>query len=88
MVNSEAVKIDLGMSNYDHSIDQGFEEALRSNPDAAYGSHNAWDFYGEVYFKDSKFHEDVYQYRDYQETISADSLGELMAAVNSKYGNK
>jgi len=77
-------EIDLGMSNCFHKIDDGFEDAIIDKP--TYGRHAGWDFNGMVYYKDGKFHEDVWVYRCYQETISKKTLQSLMSAVNDKYG--
>ena len=77
---------DLGMSNFDHEIDSGFEDAIKE--ESVWGTHSAWDFNGQVYYLNSQFHEDVYRYGCYQETVSADSLKELMKKVNARYGDK
>ena len=75
--------IQLGMSNFDHTIDNGFEDALRCGQ---WGQHFALEFNGEVWFADDQFHEDVWRSHMYRETISATSLKELMDSVNNKWG--
>ena len=77
-------EIDLEMSNFDHEIDEGFEEALVEKE--TFGRHAAWDFNGLVYHKDDQFHEDVWRYHSFIKTISAPSLSELMEKVNDQYG--
>jgi hypothetical protein len=77
---------DLGMTNFDHSIDEGLEEELRTGK--KYGTHTAWNFCGYVWFQDEKFHEEVWHYNEYQETYSADSLRELMEDVNMEWGSE
>lgn len=79
-------EIDLGMSNFDYSIDEGFEEALRESPGEVFGRHAGWNFNGRVYFFDNQFHEEVWVYYVQQETISADTLEDLMRAVCERYG--
>jgi hypothetical protein len=77
-------EIDLSMSNFDCEIDDGLREALVGKPN--FGRHAGWNFNGLVYHKDGKFHEDVWQYHSFIETISADTLQGLMESVNNEYG--
>lgn len=79
-------EIELGMTNFDHTIDVGLEAALRAG--GVYGRHAAWNFNGQVWFADGMFHEEVWVYKEPQGTISAPTLEELMAAVNAKYGDE
>jgi hypothetical protein len=72
------------MSNFDHTIDPGFEEALRRGD--CWGRHAGWNFNGQVWFADGMFYEEVWVYRVPQEVISAPTLEELMDAVNDEYG--
>lgn len=80
-------EINLGMSNFDGSIDDGMAEALRAQPGKVFGCHYGWNFNGSVYFYDGMFHEEVWVYGSPRETISANSLPELMDAVCDKYGS-
>ena len=73
-----------GMSNFDHSVDDGFEDALRTGK--LCGEHYAWNFCGYVWFDGEQFCEDVHVYGEYQQTIKADTLEELMDRVNEQYG--
>jgi hypothetical protein len=75
----------LGMSNLDHSIDEGFEAALRTG--RFLGRHFARNFNGEVWFSGGQFREDVWVHHAFAGTTSAPSLRELMDAVNEKYGS-
>lgn len=79
-------EIELGMTNFDYSIDKGFEDAIMGKE--CFGRHAGWDFNGKVYYKDEQFHEDVWQYHLYAETKSAYTLEELMEIVNKEYGYK
>ena len=72
------------MSNMDHRIDEGFEDNLRTKK--FYGQHAAYDFCGYVWFDGKKFHEEVWVYNSHVNTISADSLQEIMEDVNEQYG--
>lgn len=76
----------FSMSNLDGHIDEALEQDLRTQP--VYGKHYAWNFCGEVWYgEDGRFHEEVWVYKALVEIVSADSLRELMDAVNDKYGS-
>lgn len=75
---------ELGMSNFDGSIDEGLDEYLRGG--ARDARHYAWDFNGELRFEGGLYYEDVYRYGNLIGTVSAASLRELMTAVNDQYG--
>jgi hypothetical protein len=77
-------EIALGMSNFDHTIDNGFEDAIRNN--RVFGRHAGWNFNGETYYLDGKFHTDVWVYGEYRKTITADNLPDLMGDANDEYG--
>lgn len=74
------------MSNFDHSIADGFEELLRARPNEVYGLHAGWEFNGRVWFDGENFAEQPWRYRVPQEPIKAPTLRELMTAVNDKWG--
>lgn len=84
MNTKELTEIKLGMSNFDQEIDEGLAEALKQGGVRA--QHSAWDFCGRVYYEDGKFHEEVWTHGSISETLSADTLTELMTAVNNEYG--
>lgn len=74
----------LSMSNLDYVIDKDMEEKLISGP--FYGTHYGWNFCGSyVWYEDGMFHEEVWHYKEYIETVSAKSLNELMAIVNERW---
>lgn len=79
-------EIDLGMSNFDGSIDNGFKDALLASPNEVFGRHAGWNFNGRVYFDGDQFCEDVWVYGSHVKTIKADSLSDLMEDVNSEFG--
>lgn len=83
---AEAEEIPLGMSNFDHSVDEGFEEALRAS--GVYGRHAGWNFNGLVWFDaaSKQFVEEVYVYGARYGSIAAPSLEKLMREVNDEYG--
>ena len=76
----------LGMTNFDKSIDLGFEAALRQRPGEVCGQYAAAHFCGWVWFEDDMFHCEVWVYNQIKETISADSLKLIMTKVSNRYG--
>jgi hypothetical protein len=80
-------EIDLGMSNFNHEIDDGFEVALRNKPGIAWGRHAAWEFNGRVWFDGELFHEEIWRYCRPRVTVSAATLPELMRAANNEFGD-
>lgn len=79
-------ELSLGMTNYDGSIDEGFAVALMKRPGEVCGTHSARNFHGTVFYKDGKFHEEVWVHKEVKEIVSASSLMELMNLVSAKYG--
>lgn len=79
-------ELELGMSNFDGSIDTGLAEALKEKPGQVFGRHAGWNFNGRVYFHGGKFHEEVWVYGSPRATFSADNLRDLMEDVCSEYG--
>jgi len=79
-------EIELGMSNFDCEIEDGFEEALRKEPNKVFGRHAGWNFNGLVHFDGEQFVERVHVYGSMQEEIKADTLKDLMDEVNNEYG--
>lgn len=74
------------MSNFDHEIDEGMQKHLMSNEGLEYCNHCAMDFCGYVYYQDGVFIEDVFRYGAHIDTITANSLDDLMEKVNNEYG--
>lgn len=77
-------EISLGMSNFDHEVDEGFAEALRAGK--VFGRHSAWEFNGLVWWDGAQYWEAVYRYHDWRATYATDSLEELMQWVNDDWG--
>lgn len=76
----------LGMSNFDHVIDDGFADALQGGK--VYGRHAAWNFNGTVWWDGKQFAEEVWVYRVPRDVLRADTLEELMEEVNDRYGSE
>ena len=77
-------EIRLGMTNFDHTIDAGFEERLRNEP--VWGRHAAMNFNGRVWFEDGMFHEQVWCYGVPRASYSTPTLTGLMEMVSDRYG--
>lgn len=77
-------EIDLGMTNWDHGIDAGFEERLRAEP--LWGRHAAREFNGRVWFQEGFFHEQVWRYGTPVAHYAAPTLQELAAIVSDAHG--
>ena len=78
--------IELGMTNFDGSIDRGLAEALQAEPARVRAIHAGWDFCGRVWFEGGKFHEEVSVYCVLQKVITAETLPDLMEAVCKEFG--
>ena len=78
----------FGMSNFDHGIDDGFEEALRAEPGKVFGRHSAWDFNGHVWFDGESFCSEIWVYRAIVGVRSAATLKALMDVCNAEFGER
>ena len=74
------------ITNFDHTIEDGFEDMLRAEPGEVYGVHSAHNFNGRVWYADGRFFEEVWVYGTPRGTLTADTLKDLMALVNDEYG--
>jgi hypothetical protein len=74
-----------GMSNFDHSVDDGLEADLRAG---MRGRHAAWDFNGMLWWdeKAGLFYEAVRVYHVVQAIIGRPTLHQLMHDVNDQFG--
>ncbi len=77
-------EIEMLMSNFDHTIDEGLSEKLKSGKFTA--EYCAWKFHGMVWFEDSKFHCMIKKYTKHIDTIIENTLEEIMETACSKYG--
>ena len=81
-----AEEIVLGMTNFDHTIDDGFAEALQAQPNRVFGRHSGWNFNGMVWWNGTQFVEAVFQYHVLEKVLTAPTLEELMIVVSEEYG--
>ena len=79
-------EIELEMSNFDHTIDNGLAELLKENEGKVYAQYAGWNFCGYVWFENDKFVCQVWCYKSPQEEIIADTLEEIMDMVSEKWG--
>jgi len=77
----------LGMSNFDHSIDDGLEEALRANPNVA-AHYSGWNFSAYVWVipDEDQFTCQVWQYHQPVKELKAATLQEIMDRVSDEFG--
>lgn len=72
------------MSNFDHGIDLEVAERLKSGGVASYP---AWNFHGTVWWSENNYHCQVKQYQVHVDTVSAETLRDVMAVCCSRYGD-
>jgi hypothetical protein len=74
-----------GMTNFDHSVDEGLEADLRAGMRAR---HSAWNFNGQVWYDAAGevFREEVWVYHALVAERSAATLEELMRVVSDEFG--
>jgi len=78
--------IGVGMCNLDQSIEPKIKDKLIAGEGLIFCEHTAWNFWGAVWFKDNKFHEEIMIYKSVRKIVSCDSLEELMEEVNDEFG--
>jgi len=72
------------MSNFDHAIEKDIEEKLKEGN--CYAGYAAWDFHGDVMFKDNKFICEIWRYHCLVDIIEAETLEEIMEEASDKWG--
>jgi hypothetical protein len=80
-------RIGEGVSNSSSppNIAEGANKALKTS--SVFVFHAAWDHCGFIFcLDDGLFYEEVHVYKEHVETMSADSLDNLIRVVNDKYG--
>ena len=55
VATDEMRRLGVGMSNYDHRIEDWLEPALRAEPNGAYAQYTGWDFHARVWFDGEQF---------------------------------
>lgn len=73
------------MSNLDKEIIQETVEAIKGK--ALFSPYPGRDFWGKVWWQNDLWHCEVWVYRVFQETFSAETLEEIMKSVCSEYGD-
>lgn len=82
-VRDSQTEADTGMSNFDHSVDEGADEALQRGE---YILHAAYEFNGLVVLRDGIYVEWVRRYGSVVCRHTAGSLRALMQDVNDSHG--
>lgn len=73
-----------GLSNLDHTIDDGIEDQLKSGQ--CWTQYAGINFNGRVWWDGEQFVCDVWVYGVSCELLAAPTLKELMTVVSNKYG--
>ena len=79
-------RVDDVMSNFNHSIEKDIEEKLRQGN--CYAGYAAWDFHGDVMYKDDKFICEIWRYQALVDIIEAKTLEGIMEEASDKWGWK
>lgn len=74
---------DKGMSNLDHSIEDGFGDDLK---EGYRGDYCGWNFTGTVWYESDMFYIEVWVRGGHVETMEAETPAEIMEIVCEKYG--
>lgn len=87
IINKEnLVCLDDVMSNFDHKIEKDIEGKLREGN--YYAGYSAWDFHGNVIFKEDKFICEIRRYGCLVDIIEEETLEEIMQEASDKWGWK
>lgn len=73
------------MSNFDHIIDKDVAKKIKRED--YYAQYSGCNFCGYVWWQNNKWHCEVWRYRSFVETISENTLEEIMSSVSDQYGN-
>ena len=73
------------MSNCDGLINRDTEKGIKDKP--LFSSYPGWNFCGKVWWQDNRWFCEVWQYKAWTETISADTLEDIMEKVSDEYGH-
>ena len=72
------------LSNLDRGVDESVMEEIKGKE--LFSRYAGWNFNGLVWWQNKQWHCEVWRYRSYNETFSADTLEEIMTLVSDKYG--
>jgi len=76
---------EIGMSNFDHTIDTDLEKELKVGK--FYAQYAGWDFCGYIWWNKNKWSCEVWRYNSHIDTIHGDTLQEIMDDVSLEYGD-
>lgn len=72
------------MSNYDGLIDENTASEIKGRE--LFSRYAGWNFNGKVWWGNNQWNCEVWQYHSHMETVSKDTLEEIMQTVCDKYG--
>lgn len=71
------------MSNFDGEVSKDVQGDIKGSK--KFAEYSGWNFHGKVWY-DGKWNCEVWTYGNHKETVSEDSLEEIMETVSDKYG--
>lgn len=72
------------MSNFDHKIELDIVDHIKGK--LLFSGYPGWDFYGDVWFEDNKWHCQVKSYSTHVATYSSENIEDLKEQVCSNHG--
>lgn len=78
--------IGIVASNFDHAIDAGIEDQLRTD-ETTYAEHTAWNFHGIVWYEAGKCFEAVCRYHVYQRTFEGPDVRAVSDSASEMFGH-
>ena len=76
---------DTLMSNYDNRIEKEIANSIKGKE--LYGHYSAWDFSGRVWWQNDQWRCEVWCYQSWRQTVSCDTLEQIMEEVMQEYGS-
>ncbi len=73
------------MSNMDHTID--YDVLKKLDKPRTWAAYAGWNFYGYVWKHSKGYSCEVWQYKEYVETIHGQDCTDIMSAVSAGSGN-
>lgn len=72
------------MSNFDGKINQKTTKVIRNKD--LFSHYAGWNFNGKVWWDDNNWNCAVWVYGNHRETVTRQTLGEIMTEVSDEYG--
>lgn len=73
------------MNNLFNEIDDSI--AVKMINKNSYAQYSAWEFFATVWLENNIYYAEIRRYRNHVDTLSGESLNQLMEVCSEKYGN-